>query len=279
MKKLTASGAVLTLFLVTFASTSSFCTVLGKNVNVPEGTSIFYWSGANTTINAPSSFKIGAQPVQISILAFDNLGGSLGTGDTLLLTAIIPVSGKPTAFPWAIITTNEEAAVVQKQAFKGTPVYITNTVGGADLNNIFIVTKQQLSVARHGNSITVDFNPTSTITLKFPNTPWWPVPIPNPNPPPTTIPAFLYSLVLPAFHLTVEKYGGSIHTEQSKTFESTPIPGFPPIVLSGYTLASDTMGFYADATFTCPSWSAPVKVQTASDAMVTMHGINTVIPP
>lgn len=272
MKKIAAFGAVLTIFLVTFASASTFSVVLGKDVNVPEGTNIFYWSGANTTINAPSSFKIGSSSVNISILAFDNEGGSVGTGDTLLLTAIVLVSGKPTSFPWAIITTNEEAAVVQKQAFMGTPVYITNTVGGADLNNIFVVTKQQLSVSRHGNSVTVDFNPTSTITLKFPNTPWWPKA-------PSPIPNLLYPLVLPAFHLTVEKYGGSIHAEQSRTFTTTTITGYPPIVLSGYTIASETMGFYADATFTCPSWSAPVNEQTASNAMVTMHGINTTIPP
>ncbi len=268
MRKLKAFGAVLTIFLMTFASAGSFSAVLGRDVNVPAGTSIFYWSGANTTINVPTSFQFPTG--NISILAFDNLGGNVGTGDTLLLTLILSVSGKPTTFPWSLITTNEEAAAVQKLAFNGTPVYINKKIGSTEytLNNIFIVTEDELSVSRHGNSITADFTPVSPIQLKFPSTPWWPTP------------NVLYPLDLPEFHITVEKYGGSIHSEESRTFAtSKPIPTMPPIVLSGYTIASDKMGFYADATFTCPSWLAPRNVQTASDAMVVMHGINTVIPP
>jgi len=284
MRRLKTFFALLTILIVGFASANSFSAVLAKNVNVPDGQKIFYWSGGNITINVPSSFHWPT--AQIGVLAFDNVGGSVGTGDSLLLTLTLPVSGVPTLFPWALITTNEIAINVQRMVFSGTPVYIHKTDTGGTmrtLENLFLVSDSELNVVRHGNSITVDFNPQSTITLQFPNTPFWPkdyvTTIPNPNPPPATIPftvkPVLYPLVLPAFHFELEKYGGSTHFESSRTFATTN----PAIVLSGYTLSSEQTGFYADSTFTCPTWPAPVNMQTSVDAFVTMHGINTVIPP
>ncbi len=284
-KKLTVLGALVTVLLVGFAS-SSFSVVLAKNVNVPEGETIFYWSGGNTTINVPATFHWPT--AKIGILATDNVGGNAGTGDSLLLTLIVPVTGfpAPVTFPFALITTNPIAAVVQRAVFSGTPIYIHKTDSNGvmrTLENIFPVSEEELKVERHGNSITVDFDPKDTITLQFPNTPYWPkdyvTSIPNPSPPPATIPytvkPALYPLILPAFHLEFEKYGGSTHFTDSKTFVTTN----PDIVLSGYTLSFEDMGFYADATFTCPTWPAAVKEQTAHDAFVTMHGITTVIPP
>ncbi len=278
-KKLTVLGALVTVLLVGFAS-SSFSAVLAKNVNVPEGETIFYFSGGNTTISVPATFHWPT--AKLGILATDNIGGNAGTGESLVLTLTITMSGVPTTFPWAFITTNPVAAEVQRASFSGTPVYIHKTNSGGvmqTLDNIFPVTDEELKVERHGNSITVDFTPLSPITLQFPNTPFWPrnYVMTNPNPPPatSTIPPVLYPLVLPAFHLELEKYGGSIHFTSSRTFTTT----LPGVVFSGYTLTMEHMGFYADATFTCPTWPAPVNMQTAHDAFVTMHGITTVIPP
>jgi len=267
-KKLTVLSTFVTILIVTFASAIGYSAVLAKNVNVPDGQKIFYWSGGNTTINVPGSFHWPT--AQIGILAFDNVGGSVGTGDSLLLTLTLPVAGVPTAFPWALITTNPVAIDVQRSVFSGTPVYIhkTNTGGIMQtLENLFLVKNAELNVERHGNSISVDFNPQSTITLQFPNTPFWPRIYMGIQP-------VLYPLVLPAFQLEIEKYGGSTQFISSRTFSTTN----PSIALSGYTLSSEQIGFHADATFNCPTWSAPRNMQTSSDAFVTMHGINTIIP-
>jgi hypothetical protein len=269
MKKLKAISALFTILIVIFASSSSFSAVLAKDVNVPDGQKIFYWSGGNTTVNVPASFHWPT--AQIGMLAFDNVGGSVGTGDSLLLTLTLPVSGVPTSFPWALITNNQIAIDVQRMVFSGTPIYIHKTDSGGTmrtLENLFLVSEAELSVDRHGNSITVDFNPQSAITLQFPNTPFWPRIYMGIQP-------VLYSLVLPAFHLEIDKYGGSTNFDSSRTFTTT----IPSIVLSGYTLSSEQIGFHADAIFNCPTWPAPVNMQTATDAFVTMHGINTIIPP
>jgi hypothetical protein len=269
MKKLKLFGAFLAAFLIVSASSSGVSSVLARDLNVPSGETIFYWSGGNTTVSVPSSFHWPT--ANISIVAYDNEGGNIGVGDTLFITLIIPVGGVPTAFPWAIITTNTEAIASEKLAFSGTPIYIHKADSKGvmqTLDNTFQVTSDELTVDRHGNSITVDFNPASTITLKFPNTPFWPTTYMG-------IPPALYSLVLPAFHLEIEKYGGSTHFTSSKTFTST----LPGLTLSGYTIATEQMGFHATAAFICPSWPTPVNTQTNSDAIVTMHGINTATPP
>jgi hypothetical protein len=280
-KRLTVLSTLFTIFIIGFASASSYSAVLAKNVNVPDGQKIFYWSGGNTTINVPTSFHWPT--AQIGILAFDNDGGSVGTGDSLLLTLTLPVSGVPTTFAWAFITDNAAGADEQRLVFSGTPVYIHKTDSGGvmkTLNNIFQIADDELKVDRHGNSIAVDFTPlsTTTIALNFPNTPYWPeiynITIASP-PSIMHVPPVLYPLVLPAFHLEIEKYGCSTHFASSKTFATT----IPSIVLSGYTLSSEQIGFHADATFTCPSWPTPVNMQTSADAFVIMHGINTLIPP
>ena len=229
------------------------------------------------SIPAPASFHWPT--AKIIITAYHNEGGNLGRGDTILIS--LNISPYPT-FPWAIITTNPDAVATQKLVFSGTPIFISKADSNGvvqTLDNTFVVSHKELTVQRHGNSIIVDFNPKNTITLNFPNTPYWPkdyiTSIPNPHPPPATIPytvkPALYPLVLPAFHLEIDKYGVSFHEASSKTFASSD----PNIVLSGYTINSKIMGFHGDATFTCSAWSNPAT----SDAFVIMHGKNTIIPP
>ena len=118
-----------------------------------------------------------------------NEGGNVGTGDNLIISLSSPTYGP---FPFAVITTNPDAVSNEQTVWSGTPIYINKA--GKELNNVKLVSDTELQVVRHGNSVTVDFNPASPITLKFPTAlPSWPTPI-------TTIP-----LVLPAFHLELNK--------------------------------------------------------------------------
>ena len=199
--------AWLTLLIVAFGSISSLTTVLARDVNVPSNVKIMYYTGGSVSVN--HNFYIGNK----LLIGFSHVeGGNIGTGDNLIISLSSPTYG---VFPFAVITTNPDAVSNEQTVWSGTPIYINKA--GKELNNIKLVSETALQVVRHGNSITVDFNPESPITLKFPALPSWPTPI-------TTIP-----LVLPAFHLELNKEGGSIHEITATTLTS------PTLTLSGYT--------------------------------------------
>ncbi len=273
MKTTKTIGALLTLFLVTFAFLSTTPAVLAKNVNVPEDEKIIYLTGGTMNVSSPTvtNWPWPYPKSLIQIIATHTEGGNSGAGDSLMIILYIRIGSTGTtysSFPWAFISTSTELIENQNKAFSGTPVYINRA--SQILSNMYLVSEDELKVQRHGNDISVDFDPELTIPLRFPATPWWPIaPAPLPN--------VLYPLVLPAFTMELTHYGGSMHTTSSKTFASVPATGtYPAIPLSGYTLNTEQMGFMADGKFTCSDWS---KVETSSTAFVTMHGINTVIPP
>ena len=239
--------ALLTLLVVAFSSLCSLSPTLAWDINVLSNVKIMYYTGGNVSVS--HNFYIGNKLV----IGFSHVeGGNVGTGDNLIVSLSSPTYG---LFPFAVITTNPDAVSNEQTVWSGTPIYINKA--GKELNNIKLVSDAELQVVRHGNSITVDFNPASTLTLKFPALPSWPTP-------PTTLP-----LVLPAFHLELNKEGGSIHEITATTLTSTTL------ALSGYTLENDRMGFNAQSFFICTAWADPA----ATDSFITMHGIETATPP
>jgi len=239
--------ALLTLLIVALGPISNLSTVLAWDVNVSSNVKIMYYTGGSVSVI--HNFYIGNKLV----IGFSHIeGGNIGTGDNLIISLSSPAYG---LFPFAVISTNPDALSNEQTVWSGTPIYINKE--GKELNNVKLVSSAELQVVRHGNSITVDFNPTSPITLKFPALPSWPTPI-------TTLPLFL-----PAFHLELNKEDGSIHEITSTTLAS------PTLTLSGYSLENEKMGFNAQSIFTCTAWGNPV----VADAFITMHGIETATPP
>lgn len=255
MKRGIVLGIVLTLLLA-LTSTACFTPALAKNMHVPSGVSIFYYSEGNASIALPTPLPTGypSTATEIKIVGVHIEGG--GTGDAILVELRMTVPGMGlVTMPFAMITTNSdpEAIAFLQEVWRGTFMYYDKPLPGyVTTNNIIPVSEDTVTVERHGNGVTIDLTSEQTIQR------------------PIKLGGVQVTFKLPAFHMELDKYGGSVHTTGTKLLPTS-------VGFSGYTIVSEHMGFYADATFTCSAWN--LNAAPMSDAFVTMHGIQTYIPP
>jgi hypothetical protein len=244
----------ITIISVLLLSVFSACagTTFAKVTETVPGGNIQYLTRANTTVNIPSTvnFKVGAYQVpRLTIQATFTEESTYSSGHSSMMISIDMGGAFVTT---GIITTNAEAANYLRTAFRNTPVY---KPGPPILDNVVVVSDDVLKVDRHGNSITVNFSPSSPIVL-YMSTPTYP-----------TVTA-KFPLQIPAFQLQFDKYGGSAHSEFTT---STLVP------YSGFITETKMMGFSSNAEFTCPSWNVYGAAGTSS--FITMHGVQYWIPP
>lgn len=215
----------------------------------------YYYTGANMSTNR--SFPSAGSPIGNLLLTFSHAENK---DDTTGNTMFIVINSSKGNIPVGFITSNLDAIPTMHAAFVNTSVYINR--GGQVKDNVKLVSDEELKVEKQGNRISVDFDPQSTITLMYNLFPDWPAPHPGFT---LTLP-----LNIPAFHVEFDKSGGSVHTNVT-----TMLKVAPPLYLSGYTAINERVGFHANADFTCPAWGNPAT----SDGWITMHGIETWIPP
>lgn len=254
MKKLTI--IVSALFLVmTFAISPA----LAKNLNVPDGQSVDYYSQAEGFIAVPANgLYTGSPATTLKIVANDILTGSLGPGrDNIDIYIQWPNSqGTINYIPLALYIATPDPAPnpdnvldFLKTALSGFPSTIT--VPALGISNTKAVAENVINVERHGNSISAQLTTPQTIIWPF---------ITGGGRPAT----------IPAFSIELNAVGGSVHFTLVNH-----LSGYPGA--SGYTQIVEHMGFEANGALTCQAWGYTDMPMT--DALVVMHGITTYIPP
>jgi hypothetical protein len=249
------SRKVLSVFLLfvllAVVSSSAFASVFAKNVDVPEGVKIIYYSRGIANIDVPSGWPTGGQPTtMLRIVATHIEAGNMGTGDTISIYSYNPDSPMGPWVPVALFTTNADALPFYRTVWSGTPVAIPP----ANPTNSKIVSESMLTVERHGNRIIAELKAQQSIMWA------------KASPPPNYIP-----VQIPAFKMELDNVGGSVHPEPT----SEKLTGYAGA--SDYTLNDDVMGFNANGAFTCAVWSYVERSMT--DCAIVMHGIRTYVPP
>jgi hypothetical protein len=242
-----AISAFLLFILITITASSFFSSVLSKDVDVPEGIKIIYYSRGSANIEVPQGWPAGGQPTtMLRIVATHIEAGNIGTGDTIFIYSYNPISPLGPWIPVAVFTTNAEALVLYRAVWSGTPL--------AAPTNSKPVLESALNVERHGNRILAK--------LTAPQSIMWAKP---------TIPPSYLQVTIPAFKMELDKVGGSVQSEPS----SQTLIGYTGA--SGYTLSDDIMGFDAEGAFTCQAWSYTERPM--SNSAIVMHGTRTYVPP
>jgi hypothetical protein len=248
-------SVTLLLLIIPLASTAAVMPALGKDMNVPEGTEINYYTGGYGVINLPTTLTIpipgGSYVVdKIRIIGVHIETGSIASGDYIIVHFLPNNTPKTPFVPWAVFTTITDSNFLTfwRTLTAGTPVYMKQ--GSITVfDNVYSI-PGGLTVDRHGNSVTINFAADQKIKI-----------VPGATP--------VY-FTLPAFTMELNKVGGSAHIDQAIT--ATGYPG-----ASGWTETNDRMGFYPEGTFTCSAWS-PVE-RPVTEGFITMHGIATYTPP
>jgi hypothetical protein len=247
--KMLATIFFVSLFLSSFTLLGS--SVSAKVTDTVEGGNIQYLTRANATFSVPTTvdFKVGTYQVpSITIQATYTEESTYSSGHSSMIVSIKMPSG---FVPLGIITTNPATAEYLKTAFRNLPVY---KPGPPPLNNVKVLSDEELKVDRHGNSISVTLNPSNSIIFYMP-TPAYPS---GPT----------YPLQMPALTINFEKYGGSLHNH---------IVSNSLVQYSGFVTDLELMGFNANAALNCQSWGLNNALGT--DAFITMHGVQYWIPP
>ena len=241
------AGAILTLALLvtTVFAVPVTASAFAKDMRTPEGGEIGYYSGGNASITLPEPFPFlsSGKPVNItaiSVIANHQEAGSIADKDYMIVYFYIQGTTSQGWVPWAFLTASSNPAYLDfiKAIWGKSPIYyyISPSV---IWSNIF--SGCDIAVERHGNSITANLASSKLIKLS------------------ATSGA---TYTLPAFTMELQKVGGSVHCDQLTTS------------LTKWGVVDDKMGFFAEGTFTTPTWSG-----TMDDCFITMHGIYTFSPP
>jgi hypothetical protein len=259
------------IILAMLASSVVLIPVSAKNQNLPAGASWgAYYSGANAIIDIPTALldsfpypSSTATKMYIGVY-HDEMPGYEGARLFIMFWEIMPGETEYSWQPWAEFTTNANTAVFLRNFWGGsaaefnlaaaTTYCIALGINPAfapylTTDNVFVVSKEALSVERHGNSILVNFA-VQDKQIKEPMT-------------------FGDTFTLPAFSMTLNKYGGSVR--MPVTFYMTGWPG----ACDG-TLTEDLTGFNANGAFTCSAWN--LNAAQMSEGWITMHGIQKFYP-
>lgn len=268
--------AILVLALTVFMMFAAIAPAFAKNLNYPPDVYRIDYINAGgqaeialptlpSTDPALANYPGTATAMRFSFthVEMPNAGKSF---DVLLVWLyLIPTGATVRSWqPFAYITTDAEDLAFQRAFWRGSFVEFdatlyymnppTNTIPFPQTwstDNVIGVGNDVLSVSRHGNDVTVTLNAPQQVKRPL-------------QPPPGK------AFTVPAFSLTLNKYGGSMH--YSETRELTTYPG-----ASGYTFVNAGVGFMADGVAT--SSTAWLNGRAAENATVTMYGTHTYYLP
>jgi hypothetical protein len=252
----------LLLIVGLLASAVALMPVNAKNLNLPDGANnIIYMDGAGIfkvplIKPFPTNMPGTAQYMQVAFghvkmpnsdLSFDQITIFFYMQTTKPDGTLNP----PSLQPFAVITTNAQDQAFERIVWANSLVKYDATLIGLpasySTDNVIKVHPEDLKVERRGNSVSVCLNE--------------PQQLERPNGPASYF-------TLPAFSASMEKIGGSVHQEMSKTFT-----GY--IGASGYTLVIDQMGFNGQTTFS----STGLLTGATFESFISMNQINTYYPP
>lgn len=229
---------VIVLFFATSIAISAIAPAVAWNLHVPEGAKIVYYEGGRSAeIALPADFPLNVKPwyaekMYISALYIE--GGNAHKGVDIIIHLYL--RGFNSWVTWAHLYGEPADLGWVKEMYKQLPP--------EDPENLKVI-PGEVEVERHGNSVTIILKTPQTLKAGVPKTVYF---------------------TLPPFSLTLDKVGGSFHTEDSNLQK-----------YSGWIMYEEEMGFKANGAFTCTDWgydAAPLV-----DCDVIMHGIRTYVPP
>jgi hypothetical protein len=241
MKKTAIAFSVLVMSMMLATIAPAFA----KNMHVPEGVSIDYYSGGECTVTLPSTWP--AEPsgmmkgATIRIDVQHHEAGTYGAHDSMNIDVLGP-TGK--WLPLAYFTTSADPAF--KNLIRA--VYAGMPIGNFPTNLKVGLSENDLKVERHGNRIVAE--------LTSPQSVLWPKQVPGFN-----------TVTIPPFKLELDKEGGSLHWEEIHDFAK----------YSKYVIYEDNIGFSGTGAITCSTWN--FVNQPLTDCDIIMHGISTIVPP
>jgi hypothetical protein len=216
--------------------------VFAKNMHVPEGVEISYFSGGEIRVATWPSFP-SLVPQKLLIHVMDIEEASFGSGDLIIILLWWPTAPPPSTegywLPLATFTTNPDSVEFLKDLF-----YFSPLNSPASEKNTIPVSEDELIVDRHGNEIFASL--TSQMIQLRKGTGW-------------------VSVTIPAFTIELTKIGGSIHNEDSGSYQL-------------YTIYGESMGFNANGVFSARDTGGSYTYTTDTDCVIKMHAIQTFVP-
>jgi hypothetical protein len=267
------------LLALMIASAANITPALAKDLNLPYGADpIYYGNGGGTveiaiTPNSASTPLPTGYPPSLDAMRFKFVHVEMPNADlsfdVLVVSFHMKLTGAP-EFSWQpfmVVTDNAEYAQLCETFYRGTltqwnvpPNYPLQPAFAT--RNVQLVADDELSVVRHGNSVTVQLTAEQTLDRPIPV-------LPLTNPP------VQQTFKFPAFSLELNKAnGGSMHTVETGT-----LTGYTDA--SGYTYNFESMGFNANADlqFERLSTGQTLLSGATSNAGVAMNLIHTFYPP
>jgi hypothetical protein len=236
--------AIVLLALVLSMMAATSAPAFGKDMHVPDGVAIEYWSGGVAMITLPSTWPTGPTGIMkgatIRIVVQDVEAGTYGPHGNIRIGVLNLGTGQ--ILPLAYFTTNTDPDL--QNFFKA--LYAGMPVGNFPQNLKVGLTENDLKVERHGNRIIAE--------LLTPQAIRWP----GPGFPTVTI---------PPFKLELDKVGGSFHDYVVDSFAG----------YSGFVNYWDMMEFNGNGAIACNGWG--FMEQPMTNCEIIMHGITTYGPP
>ena len=253
--------------------------VSAKNLNLPDGADrIYYGNGGGTvdiavTPHSTSTPLPTGYPTSLDAMRFKFLHVEMPNADqsfdTLTVFLHIKLTGS-TEYSWQpfmVVTDNADYAQFAETWLRGSlvrwnvpPNYPYQPA--FPTHNVQLVNDDELSVERHGNSVSVKLTAEQIIERPSPV-------LPLTNPP------LQSTFKFPAFTLELKKVGeGSMFNVDSDILNDYTDA-------SGYTYVFESMGFDATAVFTAQPLSTGQLLRTGatSNAGVAMKLVHTYFPP
>ena len=286
-------GIVLILILVASAFVAT--PVFAKNLNLPDNADrLYYGNGGGTVDIAVLNVKATPQPpgtlpfptgypTSITAMRLKFMHVEMPNADQsfdfltvfflMKVTKSDSTLSDPSWQPFMVVTDSAEYAQFSELFYRGSlvkwnvpPNYPFSPAFAT--NNVQLVDDDELSVVRHGNSVTVELKTEQILERPTPVTP-------------VTNPAVQATFKFPAFKLELTKAdGGSIYTLDSGKLPSPTDLNYY-YGSSQYSYNFEATGFNANAVFTAQTLSTGQQLQTGatSNAGLAMNLIHTYYPP
>jgi hypothetical protein len=261
---------------------ASIMPTFAKNLNLPNGADRVYYGNAGGTVdiaitpNSASTPLPTGYPPSVTAMRFKFMHNEMpNAGESFdVLTVFFWMSTRnadgstnpPSWQPFMVVTDNPAFAQFSELFFRGSlvkwnvpPNYPLQPAFST--NNVQLVDDDDLSIVRHGNSVTIKLTAEQTLERPIPVTP-------------LTNPPVQATFKFPAFTLELNKAGeGSTHSVDSDTLNDYPDA-------SGYTYVFEMMGFDATAVFNAQPLSTgqPLRTGATSNGGVAMKLTHTYFP-
>jgi hypothetical protein len=257
----------LLIFASVLLMTMTFSPVFAKNFNLLEGQSIEYFSQGEGYIAVPAGALYANSPATtLEIVCNDGEDGTFGSADSIGIFQQFTTNGVTEYLPMAWFIASPDPTQTNAQVtfyrtlFKGLPAAVvaviplpTTPPTSITIANTKAVSDTVLSVERHGNTISAKLTASQTVIY-------------------ATGVGTGKRATIPAFSVEFDKVGGNIHTDITKTLDSSK-------GLSGYTQIVEASGFEATGLFKCSSTAWTTTNAPMTNSLISMHEISIYIPP